>query len=247
MAESEEETVTDNVVVDDSTETESETIAKGKKKRKNKMLDRESLEAFRKKQKRRGVIYLATIPPYMKASKIRNIFSQFDTIHRVYLVPEDKSVYERRKKAGGNKKPKFVEGWVEFDNKRIAKNVALALNNTRVGKKKHTFYYDDLWNIKYLSKFKWTQLTEKLAYEKRVRQKRLETEISQAKRENAFYLKRVDEAKAIEHMEAKRKKKREDGADVEDGEERAHTKRIRRRFFQRRGAQKDTGERASIL
>ena len=30
------------------------------------------------------------------------------------------------------------------------------------GGKKRGFYYDDLWNIKYLPKFQWTHLTEKL-------------------------------------------------------------------------------------
>ena len=55
----------------------------------------------------------------MKPGKIRSIFSQYDTIHRIYLVPEDKAVYERRRKNGGNKKPKYVEGWVEFNSKKI--------------------------------------------------------------------------------------------------------------------------------
>jgi len=30
------------------------------------------------------------------------------------------------------------------------------------GGKKRGFYYDDLWNIKYLPKFQWIHLTEKL-------------------------------------------------------------------------------------
>ena len=174
----------------------------------------------------------------MKPGKIRSIFSQYDTIHRIYLVPEDKAVYERRRKNGGNKKPKYVEGWVEFDSKKIAKRVAATLNNTRVGSKKHTFYYDDLWNIKYLSKFKWNHLTEKLVYEKRVQQKRLEAEISQAKREDEYYMKRVDEAKAIQSMEKRRRDRMENAEDEETRkmeEDRIRkTKRVRRTFYQRK-------------
>ncbi len=74
----------------------------------------------------------------------------------------DSSVHKRRRKFGGNKKRHFTEGWVEFADRRVAKFVASALNNAPVGGKKKSFYHDDLWNIKYLSKFKWTHLTEKI-------------------------------------------------------------------------------------
>ena len=46
--------------------------------------------------------------------------------------------------------------------KRIAKVVAMTLNCTPVGRKKRSIYHDDLWNIKYLPKFRWTHLTEKI-------------------------------------------------------------------------------------
>ena len=44
----------------------------------------------------------------------------------------------------------FTEGWVEFSDKRKAKMVALKLNNTTIGGKKKSRWYDELWNIKYL-------------------------------------------------------------------------------------------------
>jgi ESF2/ABP1 family protein len=44
----------------------------------------------------------------------------------------------------------FTEGWVEFQSKRIAKQVALQLNTTRIGERKKSKFYDYLWNIKYL-------------------------------------------------------------------------------------------------
>lgn len=152
---------------------------------------------------------------------------------------------------------------MEFENKKIARAVARTLNNTRVSRKKHTFYYDDLWNIKYLSKFKWSYLTEKLgtfhdavrfaivaralltsaalprraAYEKRVQQKRLETELSQTKRENSYYMKRVDEAHAIARMEQRRSQRIENATDetvrAREREKARKAKRVRRGFFQR--------------
>lgn len=58
---------------------------------------------------------------------------------------------------------KYIEGWVEFVDKKIAKDVAEILNNQIVGGKKRNYYHDDIWNIKYLKGFKWTHLTEKLS------------------------------------------------------------------------------------
>lgn len=35
--------------------------------------------------------------------------------------------------------------------------------------KKNSFYSEDLWSIKYLPKFKWSNLTEKFAYDAKMR------------------------------------------------------------------------------
>lgn len=43
-----------------------------------------------KKQPKRGIIYLSTIPPYMNVSKIREVFSEFGTVGRVYLQLAEK-------------------------------------------------------------------------------------------------------------------------------------------------------------
>ncbi|XP_070683476.1 uncharacterized protein [Malus domestica] len=56
--------------------------------------------------------------------------------------------------------------WVEFSDKRVAKRVANMLNGEQIGGKKRSSFYYDLWNIKYLSKFKWDNLTEEIAYKK---------------------------------------------------------------------------------
>ena len=69
---------------------------------------------------------------------------------------------KRRRKFRGNKKVNYTEGWVEFMDKRVAKATALALNNTLIGGKKRYYYHDDMWNMKYLSKFRWSHLTEKI-------------------------------------------------------------------------------------
>lgn len=84
-------------------------------------------------------------------------------MYRIYLTPEDASVQRRRKKFGGNKGTRFVDGWVEFEDKKIARSVARSLNNCPMGGKKRNYYADDIWNIKFLKGFKWQHLTERLS------------------------------------------------------------------------------------
>jgi hypothetical protein len=74
----------------------------------------------------------------------------------------DPSIARKRKKMGGNKKGSFTEAWVEFMNKALAQRVARSLNARPIGGKKSDFFASDLWNMKYLKRFKWSDLTERL-------------------------------------------------------------------------------------
>ncbi|XP_031572878.1 pre-rRNA-processing protein ESF2-like [Actinia tenebrosa] len=142
----------------------------------------------------------------MKPSKVRYIFSQYGEVGRLFLQPEDESVRKKRKKFGGSGRKAFTEGWVEFKNKKIAKQVANSLNNTIIGGKKKSFYHDDIWNIKYLPRFLWSQLSEQIAYEKATREQRMRTEISQAKKDANFYIESVEKGKGFEAMEQRKRK-----------------------------------------
>ena len=75
--------------------------------------------------------------------------------------------------------------------------VAVHLNNTKVGGKRKSRWYETLWNIKYLPRFKWTHLNERLAYERAVHQQRMRTEIAQVKRETNFFIESVDQSKKL--------------------------------------------------
>lgn len=77
----------------------------------------------------------------------------------------DESIASKRRKFRGNKKKNYTEGWVEFRDKRTAKQVAFMLNNRPVGGKKRSFFHDDLWNIKYLHQCKWSHITGKIGEE----------------------------------------------------------------------------------
>lgn len=59
----------------------------------------------------------------------------------------ERFVRKKKKKAGNNSRD-YVEGWVEFRDKRVAKLVAASLNSTPMGTRKRSRFHDDLWNMK---------------------------------------------------------------------------------------------------
>lgn len=177
--------------------------AKGAAK-KQAALSAAKLEKARAKAARRGVVYLSRVPPFMKPNRLRQLLEPHGELGRLYLQREDGEVAAKRKREGGNSGRNFTEGWVEFADKRVAKAVAAALNGQPMGGKRRSAYYYDLWNIKYLPKFKWDHLTEEVAYQKAVREQKVALEVAQAKRERDFYLARVAEAKGREAMAERR-------------------------------------------
>ncbi len=51
--------------------------------------------------------------------------------------------------------------------------------------------------MKYLPKFKWENLTEKLVYDERVRKERLKNELNVSKKEQEFYRAQVEKSKGV--------------------------------------------------
>jgi hypothetical protein len=173
-------------------------------------LSLEASENFNAKLKKRGVLYIARIPPRMGPSKVKTLLSEFGVVTRVYLEEEDKAARKRRQRATGSKSggKRYKEGWVEYEDKKVAKRVAESLNNTAITNHKRSVHYGDLWNLKYLPKFKWDHLTEKVAYERRVREQKLRIEMIHARRENQAYSDLVEAGKVMDRIEERRKKRK---------------------------------------
>ena len=175
---------------------------------------RKEAASFTEKLEKRGVVYLARVPPFMKPNKARDLLSQYGEVTRLFLQEEDPAVRVRRRKHGGNVSKQFTEGWVEYAEKKVARSVAESLNNTKIGSKKGDFYHDDMWNLKYLKGFKWDYLTEKFAYERRVREQKINASMLLSKKKNSEFADLVDKNKAYNAIEErKRKKRRETGED----------------------------------
>ncbi|MEW5297318.1 MAG: hypothetical protein WDW38_006146 [Sanguina aurantia] len=173
---------------------------------KKQVLSEAKLKRMQMLHDRRGIVYVSRIPPHMKPMKLKQLLEQYGEVGRVYCAPEDAAQRRMRKKAGGNTGKNFTEGWVEFEDKRVAKRTAAMLNGQQMGGKRRSAYHYDLWTLKYLSKFKWDHLTEEINYQKAVREQKLVAEISAAKRERDFYLSRVDKAKGMDAMAERRAK-----------------------------------------
>ncbi|KAM4610277.1 activator of basal transcription 1 isoform 1-T2 [Polymixia lowei] len=159
-----------------------------------------------------GIIYVGHIPPRLRPKHVRNMLSIYGEIGRIFLQPEDRLVKKKKKKAG-SRGSGFTEGWVEFRDKRIAKRVAASLHNTPMGAKKHHRFHSDLWCLKYLHRFHWTHLSERLAYEQTAMKQRLRTEVSQAKKESSFFLNNLEQSHRLDVL---RKRREKQGEEVED-------------------------------
>lgn len=206
---------------------------------KERTLKKKSVKKAKLESDGRGIVYISRIPPHMKPHKLRQLLSEHGEIGRLYCTPESPHLRKIRKKRGGNTGKNFTEGWVEFEDKKDAKRVALLLNGQPMGGKHRSSYHYDLWCLKYLPKFKWDHLTEEIAYEKAVREQKLAAELSAAKRERDFYLSRIDKAKAQQAMAKRKERKAEVEAEAEaqgkddpkhevHGEEQNHQGQLRR-------------------
>lgn len=181
--------------------------AKNKKSKSSGKLQREA-EKYKEKLEKRGVIYMSRVPPFMKPNKARSVFEQYGEVTRLYLAEEDATRRQKRKEHGGNGSKQFSEGWIEFADKKVARAVADSLNNKCIGGKKGNFYHDDIWNLKYLKGFKWDLLTEKFAYEKRVKEQKLKVAMDQARRTNEDISQLIEQTKVRKHVEQRHKNKR---------------------------------------
>jgi ESF2/ABP1 family protein len=172
-------------------------------------LDLTKTQDFNAALRKRGVVYLSRIPPRMNPTKVKQLLSIHGNITRLYLAPEDASVRKRRRKVGGSGAKRYTEGWVEFEQKKVAKRVAASLNNTPISNHKRNVHCGDLWNVKYLHKFQWQHLTEKVAYERRVREQKLRLEMLQARKEQQAFVRQVEKGQVLDKIEQRKRKRGE--------------------------------------
>ena len=198
-----------NNEIHDNNEQTSEKTDMKRKKKKIRKIDLDQAQDFNDKLKKRGIVYLARIPPGMGPSKVKSLMSDLGEVTRVYLKEEDKTTRKRRKKVGGSGGKRYLEGWVEFADRRIAKRVGANLNMTPISIQKHSKYCNELWTLKFVRKLTWSHLTDLAVYERRMREQKLMKELLQAKKENAQYVARVEEGHQRDMIQERRRKRAE--------------------------------------
>lgn len=161
------------------------------------------MEAEEKKKNKYGVVYLSYIPTGLNVKILREIMEDFGEVGKIYLEPE------------GASRKRYVEGWVEFKKKRVAKEAAKTLNGTTLQYgRKRSILNGQIWSVKYLHKFKWAHLTEQLRHDRAEKEQRRRFEMTQTKKNVEFYQKmserskRLKSSKSRDHAEADPKRVR---------------------------------------
>jgi len=200
-AEEEDEDVQDRVVED---QIENSLIAVPKRVKKS------------KKDRTPGVIYLSSLPPYLKPSALRNLLSHrgFEPITRLFLTPASKHKHSSKK----NSRQLYTEGWIEFASKKTAKQCAEALNAQVVGGRKGGFYHDDIWNMKYLKGMAWDELMAGIREERREEDGRRDEERRKLAAETKAFVEGVEQSKRLEGMKRKRRSKPQANDKGDDGD-----------------------------
>jgi len=149
------------------------------------------------------VVCAEQVPKFMQYTTFRQYFSKFGEIGRIFMQPEDASVYKRRVARGGSQKKNFSTAWLEFADAQVAKKVVQVLNGNKVGGK-HKFWHDDVWHLRYLEDFEWRHLHERQVYLKAVRSDMFKNKYNQLKKMSQFYTERVEEKRARTRKQLKK-------------------------------------------
>lgn len=133
----------------------------------------EEMISNRKRRNKKGIIYLSTLPEHVNVNKLREMMENFGEVGRIFLQSKDRSsklglastkmmmnssldVFlchsTGSSKAKSFRGKRYAEGWVEFEKKRVAKEVAQKLNGKKIECPKRSKLFDVIWSIKYLSK-----------------------------------------------------------------------------------------------
>lgn len=128
-----------------------------------KPLQRDKLAKLKERVDKSGIVYMSRVPPHLKPLKLRQMLEVHATLGRLYMAPKEAAPKKGKQGSNSQKQGKqFSEAWIEFKEKKQAKAVVEMLNCTPMGGKNRSRYKEDLWNLKYLPKFKWDHLTEEI-------------------------------------------------------------------------------------
>ncbi|KAJ5604049.1 hypothetical protein N7537_007005 [Penicillium hordei] len=159
------------------------------------------------KKTRSGVIYFSSLPPYLKPFALKAMLEKrgFGGITKVFLAPLLPSAAGNRSRS--NKRKLYTEGWIEFESKKTAKICAETLNATIVGGLKSSWYHDDVWNIKYLSRYSWEDLMQSVQRERSERESKRKIADAREAKEAKMFIAGVESGRIADGMAKKNEEK----------------------------------------
>ncbi|OQE45042.1 hypothetical protein PENCOP_c002G01391 [Penicillium coprophilum] len=159
------------------------------------------------KKTRAGVIYFSSLPPYLKPFALKAMLEKrgFEDITKIFLAPLLPSAAGNRNRS--NKRKLYTEGWIEFRSKKTAKICAETLNATIVGGLKSSWYHDDVWNIKYLSRFTWDDLMQSVQRERSERESKRKIADAREAKEAKLFIEGVESGRIADGMAKKNEEK----------------------------------------
>jgi len=164
----------------------------------NEMLE-SSYKIWKKKQNKKGVIYISSIPFGCTHQSLFKIFEEFGKVTNVYLEAQlDKKTGQ--KKMLHDHHAIYSEAWIEFKERKVAKQVVSLLNETELPKKysrKGSAARGHIWKMKYLKGFGWHHLKEYTDTVKTLQQKKYEIKIADAQRQASYFAEQVRKAKEM--------------------------------------------------
>ncbi|KAI9037841.1 RNA-binding ATPase activator ESF2 [Aspergillus affinis] len=185
-----------------------ETRTKGSKSKKSSSDKAKPDKKEKKKKKKPGVIYLSSLPPYMKPYALKSLFETrgFGPITKVFLSPEVRPASAPRRRS--NKRKIYSDGWVEFASKKTAKICAETMNASIIGGRKGSWYHDDILNVKYLTGLRWDDLVDQIQRERKEREARQRIEDARTRKEDQVFLEGVEQGKVLDGMQKKNEDKK---------------------------------------
>ncbi|EKV17999.1 hypothetical protein PDIG_11700 [Penicillium digitatum PHI26] len=159
------------------------------------------------KKPRSGVIYFSSLPPYLKPFALKAMLEKrgFGGITKIFLAPLLPSAAGQRSRS--NKRKLYTEGWIEFESKKTAKICAETLNATIVGGLKSSWYHDDVWNIKYLSRYSWEDLMQSVQRERSERESKRKIADAREAKEAKMFIAGVESGRIADGMAKKNEEK----------------------------------------
>uniref|UniRef100_A0A2M4C2C0 Putative tbp-binding protein activator of basal transcription n=1 Tax=Anopheles marajoara TaxID=58244 RepID=A0A2M4C2C0_9DIPT len=144
----------------------------------------------------------------MNVTILRELLEPMATVGRVYMQPECKGAKAKKRTVLGKRAVlNYTEAWVEFSRRRDARLLAKRLNAQPISTSRKSVFCDILWNMKYLPRYSWVQLSERLSYEKAVGPQKHRSEIAQARKEAAHFQANLDRS----YSRLKRRRKENHG------------------------------------